>query len=67
MASSTHRWIALRISTLDLALDRIQGAKVHGDWLYMSSDNDAKTVYRANLQTGHVEELFTMPSTFMWK
>lgn len=46
---------------LDLALERIQGAKVGGDWLYMSSDNDTKTVYRANLVTGHVEELFNLP------
>jgi len=47
---------------LDRALQRIQGAKVHGDWLYMSSDDDGKTVYRANLQTGHVELLFTLPA-----
>jgi hypothetical protein len=28
----------------------------------MSSDDDGKTVYRANLQTGHVELLFTLPA-----
>lgn len=47
---------------LDLALQRIQGAKVQGNWLYMSSDDDGKTVYRGNLQTGHVEQLFTLPA-----
>ena len=54
-------WSFLGVTTLDLALERIQGAKVHGDWLYMSSDNDSKTVYRGNLVTGHVEELFALP------
>jgi len=31
---------------------------VRGDWLYMSSDNETRTVYRANLVDGRVEELF---------
>ena len=54
-------WSFAGVVTLDLALQRIQGAKVHGDWLYMSSDDDGKTVYRGNLRTGHVEQLFTLP------
>ncbi len=54
-------WSFIGVATLDLALERIQGAKVNGDWLYMSSDNDTKSVYRGNLQTGHVEELFSLP------
>src|SRR5262249_8173385 len=48
-------WTFAGVVVFDLALERIQGAKVHGDWLYMSSDDDMKTVYRGNLQTGHVE------------
>jgi hypothetical protein len=48
--------------TLDIALENIQGAKVHGNWLYMASDNSTQSVYRANLKTGHVEELFRLPS-----
>jgi hypothetical protein len=48
--------------TLDMALERIQGGKVHGDWLYMSSDNATHSVYRANLNSGHVEELFRLPA-----
>jgi hypothetical protein len=48
--------------TMDMALESIQGAKVHGDWLYMSSDNATQSVYRANLINGHVEELFRLPT-----
>lgn len=48
--------------TMDKALENIQGAKVHGDWLYMSSDNTTQSVYRANLKNGHVEELFRLPT-----
>jgi hypothetical protein len=55
-------WSFAGEAVLDLPLERIQGAKVHGDWLYMSSDDATKTVYRGNLQTGHVEELFTLPA-----
>lgn len=48
--------------TLDTALERIQGGKVQGDWLYMSSDNATHSVYRASLNSGHVEELFRLPA-----
>jgi hypothetical protein len=48
--------------TLDLALENVQGAKVRDDWLYMSSNNTTQSVYRANLLTGHVEELFRLPT-----
>jgi hypothetical protein len=48
--------------TMDMALESIQGAKVHGDWLYMASDNATQSVYRANLLNGHVEELFRLPT-----
>lgn len=54
-------WKWTGVITMDTALDRIQGAKVHGNWLYMSSDNSTQSVYRANLRTGRVEELFQLP------
>ena len=47
---------------MDMALENIQGAKVHGDWLYMSSNNTTQSVYRVNLENGHVEELFRLPT-----
>ena len=55
-------WRFQRTLTLDRALERIQGAKVHGDWLYMSADDATKSVYRANLLSGHVEQLFRLPT-----
>ena len=55
-------WKFLRTITMDMALESIQGAKIHGDWLYMSSNNTTQSVYRANLNTGHVEELFRLPT-----
>ncbi|HLG84488.1 MAG TPA: PEP-CTERM sorting domain-containing protein [Bradyrhizobium sp.] len=54
-------WSFAGTITLDMSLERIQGAKVHGEYLYMSSDNSTRSVYRANLRTGHVEELFQLP------
>jgi hypothetical protein len=56
-------WSFSHTLTLDQTLGRIQGAKVFNGWLYMSSDNSTASVYRANLSTGHVEELFQLPST----
>ena len=55
-------WSFNRTITLDTATASIQGAKVFGDWLYMSSDNDAQSVYRANLVTGVTEEIFRLPT-----
>jgi hypothetical protein len=55
-------WSFDHVLTLDMALENIQGAKVHDGWLYMSSNNASRSVYRANLQSGHVEELFTLPA-----
>jgi hypothetical protein len=57
-----NNWTFDHVVTLDMALERIQGAKVHGEWLYMSSDNSTHSIYRANLRTGHVEELFRLPT-----
>ncbi len=41
-------------------IGRIQGAKVHGDFLYAASDNETKSVYRVDLLTGEVTELFRL-------
>ena len=54
-------WSFSHTLTLDRSLSSIQGAKVFNGWLYMSSDNSTASVYRANLSTGHVEELFQLP------
>ena len=55
-------WSFSHTLTMDRSLSSIQGAKVFDGWLYMSSDNSSASVYRANLDTGHVEELFQLPS-----
>lgn len=55
-------WSFKTTITLDTATRSIQGAKVFGDWLYMASDNAEQSVYRANLVTGQVEELFRLPT-----
>ena len=61
MSISLPDWKWTGVITLDTALESIQGAKVHGDWLYMSSDNATQSIYRANLRSGKVEELFQLP------
>lgn len=53
-------WSFSHSITLQQPLERIQGAKLRGDWLYLSSDNATKSVYRANLLDGSVEELFQL-------
>jgi len=54
-------WSFSHTLTLDQSLSSIQGAKVLDGWLYMSADNSTQSVYRANLSSGHVEELFQLP------
>ncbi len=54
-------WSFSHTLTLSAPLDRIQGAKVVGDWLYMASDNDSQSIYRSNLLTGAVEEVLRLP------
>ena len=55
-------WSFSHTITLNTSTHNIQGAKVRGDWLYMSSDNATQSIYRANLVNGRVEELFQLPS-----
>lgn len=58
----------LRNIDLGTTLGRIQGAKVHDGALYAASDNASKSVYKISLQTGAVEELFSMydPNYMGW-
>lgn len=53
-------WSFSHSISLQQPLERIQGAKLRGDWLYLSSDNATKSVYRASLLDGSVEELFQL-------
>ena len=47
---------------MDRSLSRIQGAELYRGALYMSSDNSTQSVYRVDLGTGHVDELFRLPT-----
>jgi len=51
--------------TLELttAIGRIQGAKVFGGEMYATSDNDEKSVYKIDLDTGTVMKLFALGTT----
>ena len=44
-----NNWTFDHALTLDMALERIQGAKVHGEWLYMSSDRSSTPTIRATI------------------
>ncbi len=54
-------WSFQSTITMDMSLVNIQGAKVLDGMMYMSSDNDTRSVYSLNMATGHVEELFQLP------
>jgi hypothetical protein len=41
-------------------LDQVQGGKLFGDWMYMSSNGAEKEIYRTNVKTGQVEDLFSL-------
>ena len=49
---------------LSTTLGRIQGAKVFEGALYANADDDGKTVYKINLETGTVMELFAFHQNF---
>lgn len=49
--------------TLSTPIGRIQGAKVFGGELYATRDDDKKTVYKIDLDTGTVMTLFTLDTT----
>lgn len=54
-------WSFSHTLTMDRSLRNIQGGKVFNGALYMSSHNSEKSVYRLDLDTGHVDELFQLP------
>jgi hypothetical protein len=55
-----HDMAYLRSIPLSKVIGRIQGAKVFEGMLYASSDDDAKDVYKINLETGTVMRLFSL-------
>lgn len=50
-------WSFKEYIPLTQTIDQAQGGKLLDDWMYFSTDNDGKIIYRANLQTGEVENL----------
>jgi outer membrane autotransporter protein len=50
-------WSFKEYIPLSQTIDQAQGGKIFNGWMYFSTDSDAKTIYRANLQTGEVEVL----------
>ncbi|MGY9049403.1 hypothetical protein P775_07665 [Puniceibacterium antarcticum] len=53
-------WSFVRYIPLESVIDNAQGGKIKDGWMYFSTDGDSKSVYRANLSTGAVEELFNL-------
>ena len=49
---------------LSQSLDQVQGGKIFGDWMYMSSNDPSRSVYRTNLITGQVQDLFSVAQPF---
>ena len=49
---------------LSQSLDSVQGGKIFGDWMYMSSNDSSRSVYRTNLLTGQVQDLFSVAQPF---
>jgi len=42
---------------LSRTIDQAQGGKILDGWMYFSTESDTKSLYRANLTTGEVEEI----------
>jgi hypothetical protein len=49
---------------LSQSLDQVQGGKIFGDWMYMSSNDSSRSVYRTNLTDGTVEDLFSVAQPY---
>jgi Ca2+-binding RTX toxin-like protein len=47
---------------MDKSLKNIQGAKVLDGMMYMAAHDSTRSVYSIDLSTGHVEELFQLPT-----
>jgi hypothetical protein len=56
---SFHEYIPLSQS-----LDQVQGGKIFGDYMYMSSNSSTADVYRMDLLTGDVETLFSVKQPY---
>jgi hypothetical protein len=54
-------WSFSHTLTMDQSISKIQGAKVFNGAMYLSSHNADKSVYKLDLSSGHVEELFRLP------
>ncbi|WP_322418332.1 autotransporter outer membrane beta-barrel domain-containing protein [Mesorhizobium huakuii] len=50
-------WSFKEYIPLTQTISQAQGGKLLDGWMYFSTDNDQKTIYRANLKTGEVENL----------
>jgi len=50
-------WSFKEYIPLTQTIDQAQGGKLLDGWMYFSTDNDEKLIYRANLKTGEVEVL----------
>lgn len=50
-------WSFKEYIPLTQTIDQAQGGKLLDGWMYFSTDNDGKIIYRANLKTGEVENL----------
>ncbi|OCC03769.1 hypothetical protein BA190_16925 [Labrys sp. WJW] len=48
-------WSFQKYIPLSQTIDQAQGGKIFNGWMYFSTDNDQKLIYRANLLTGQVE------------
>ena len=57
-------WSFKKYIPLSQTIDQAQGGKLLGGWMYFSTDNDSKFIYRANLATGQVETLGNLKVNF---
>lgn len=49
---------------LSQTLDSVQGGKLFDGWMYMSSNDSTRSVYRTNVVTGEVQDLFTVKQPY---
>lgn len=50
-------WSFKKYIKLSRTIDQAQGGKILNGWMYFSTENATKSIYRANLETGEVEEI----------
>ena len=49
---------------LSQTLDSVQGGKLFDGWMYMSSNDSTRSVYRTNILSGEVQDLFTVKQPY---